>query len=70
MFAAVEMLRCMFVFRGVAAADVATLHAQTQVHPGVAGLDAVLANMGMSLADPGMGEKMDASVRHSYWTSF
>ena len=46
-FGAVEVLGGMFVFRGVAATDMAALQAQPQVHPGVTHLQALLAALGV-----------------------
>ena len=45
MFGLVEVLCRMLVLRGIAAAHVSALHAQPEMHPSVADLDAVLADM-------------------------
>ena len=47
MLGAMEMLGGVLVFRGVAAADVAALHAQAEMHPGVAHLQALFAALGV-----------------------
>ena len=47
MFGRMEMLGCVFVLRGIAAADVAAVHAQTQMHPLVAGFQALFTSAGM-----------------------
>jgi len=46
-----EMLGCMAVFGGIAAAHMAAGKAQAQMHPGVAGFDAVLTNMRLGGAE-------------------
>src|SRR5215475_5575124 len=43
----VKVLRCMFVLRRIAASNVATLVAKTQVHPGVAHFEALFAAVGV-----------------------
>src|SRR5258707_13849086 len=47
MLGAVEMLGGVLVFGGVAASDVAALHAQTKMHPGVAHFQALFAALGV-----------------------
>ena len=47
MLGAVEVLGGVLVFGGVAAADVAALHAQAEMHPGVAHLQALFAALGL-----------------------
>ena len=42
-----EMLGSVFVLRGIAAADVAAVHAQTQMHPLVAGFQALFTASGV-----------------------
>jgi hypothetical protein len=44
---AMEMLGGMLIFGGVAATDVAALHAQAEVHPGVAHFQALFATLGV-----------------------
>lgn len=46
MFAAVKVFGGVFIFRGVATADMAALQAQPQVYPSVARLQALLATLG------------------------
>ena len=41
----VEVLGGMFIFGRITAADVAAFHAQAQVNPGIADLDAIFADM-------------------------
>jgi len=43
----VEMLGGVLVFGGVAASDVAALHAQAEMHPGVAHFQALFATLGV-----------------------
>ena len=47
MLGAVEMLGGVLVFGRIAAAHVTTLHAQAQMHPGVAHFQALFATLGM-----------------------
>jgi hypothetical protein len=47
MFGRMEMLCSVFVLRGIAAADMAAVHAQTQMHPLVAGFQALFTPVGM-----------------------
>ena len=47
MFAAVKVFGGVFIFRGVATTDMAALQAQPQVHPGVTGLQALFATLGV-----------------------
>lgn len=63
MFAVVKMLCGVPVPGGVAAADMTTFHAQTQVNPGIARLNAILADVRLGAGDFGM-EKMTATIRH------
>ncbi len=51
MFARVEMFCRVLVLRGIAAADVAAFHAEAQVDPGVAGFDAVFADVSFGGGD-------------------
>ena len=45
MLRGVEVLRRMLVFGRIAATDVPAFQAQAQMHPGIAKLDALFANM-------------------------
>jgi len=45
MFGAVKVLGCVLIFRGVAAAHVTAFHAQAQVDPRIAHLQALLATV-------------------------
>jgi hypothetical protein len=47
MLGAMEVLGGVLVFGGVAASDVAALHAQTKMHPGVAHFQALFAALGV-----------------------
>jgi hypothetical protein len=47
MLGAVEVLGGVLVFGGVAASDVAALHAQAEMHPGIAHFQALFATLGV-----------------------
>jgi hypothetical protein len=51
MFGLVKVLGGMLVLRRIAAAHMTTVGAQTQVDPGIAGLDAVFADIHVRLYD-------------------
>jgi hypothetical protein len=62
----VKMFCGVFVFRGIATADVFAFQAEAKVHPGIAGLDAIFANMFFL----GVGDfdliQMRAILRHKF----
>jgi hypothetical protein len=49
MLSVMEVLGGVLVFGGIATADVAALHAQTEMNPAVAHLQTLLADLGVSL---------------------
>lgn len=50
----VEMFGGMLILGGIAAADVTADHAQTQVDPGIAHLDALFTDMGLGVGEFGL----------------